>query len=61
MFKAICQKYFTKLQGMKNTHSNIKPMKTEKKLETTYCLGCKDYTHSFRPQEVTTKYLEKST
>ena len=24
----------------------------EKKPGTTYCLGCKDFTHSFRPQEV---------
>ena len=35
----------------------------EKKLGTTYCLGCKDFTHNFRPQEVkmTNKVLrEKS-
>ena len=24
----------------------------EKKPGTTYCLGCKDFTHNFRPQEV---------
>ena len=23
-----------------------------KEFGTTYCLGCKDYTHNFRPQEV---------
>ena len=48
---------------MKNTQSKIKPMKTGKEIETTYCLGCKDYTHKFKPQEVkmTNKVLrEKS-
>ena len=41
----------------------IKPIKTGKELGTTYCLGCKDYTHNFKPQEVkmTNKVLrEKS-
>ena len=37
---------------MKNTQSKIKPIKTGKKLGTTYCLGCKDYTCNFKPQEV---------
>ena len=37
---------------MKNTQSKIKPIKTEKKPWTTYCLGCKDYTPNFMPQEV---------
>ena len=37
---------------MKNTRLEIKPIKTGKKLGTTYCLGCKDYTHNFGPQEV---------
>ena len=37
---------------MKNTQSKIKPMKTGKEIETTYCLGCKDYTHKFKPQEI---------
>ena len=48
---------------MINTQSKIKPIKTEKELGTTYCLGCKDFTHSFKPQEVkmTNKVLrEKS-
>ena len=48
---------------MKKTQSKIKPIKTEKELGTTYCLGCKEFTHNFRPQEVkmTTKVLrEKS-
>ena len=58
-----CQKHFAKLQRMKNAESKIKPIKTGKELETTYCLGCKDFTHNFRPQEVkmTNKVLrEKS-
>ena len=37
---------------MKNTLSKIKPIKTWKELETMYCLGCKDYTYNFNPQEV---------
>ena len=48
---------------MKNTQSKIKPIKIKKQPGTTYCLGCKDYTHNFRPQEVkmTNKVLrEKS-
>ena len=48
---------------MKNTQSEIKLIKFGKKSRTTYCLGCKDFTHNFRPQEVkmTNKVLtEKS-
>ena len=48
---------------MKNTKSKIKQIKTWKELGTMYCLGCKDFTHNFRPQEVkmTNKVLrEKS-
>ena len=37
---------------MKNTQSKIKLIKTEKEPRTTYCLGCKDYTHNVKPQEV---------
>ena len=37
---------------MKNTQLKIKPIKFGKKLGTTYCLGWKDFTHNFRPQEV---------
>ena len=37
---------------MKNTKSKIKPIKTGKKPPTTYCVGCKDYTHNFKPQEI---------
>ena len=48
---------------MKNTQSKIKPIKTGKELRTTYFLGCQDFTHNFRPQELkmTNKMLrEKS-
>ena len=48
---------------MKNTKSKIKQIKTGKELGTMYCLGCKDFTHNCRPQEVkmTNKVLrEKS-
>ena len=48
---------------MKNAQSKIKPIKTGKKIGTTYCLGCKDYTDNFKPQEIkmTNKVLrEKS-
>ena len=37
---------------MKNKQSKIKPTKIGKRLGTTYCLECKDFTHNFRPQEV---------
>ena len=37
---------------MKNPQSKIKPIKTGQQLRTTYCLGCKDFMHNFRPQEV---------
>ena len=37
---------------MKNKGSKIKLIKTGKEIGTTYCLGCKDYTHNFKPQEV---------
>ena len=37
---------------MKNTQSKINPIKTGKELGTTYCFGCKDFTHNFRPEEV---------
>ena len=48
---------------MKNTQSKSKPLKIGKQLGTTYCFGCKDFTHSFRTKEVkmTNKVLrEKS-
>ena len=36
-------------------------IKTGKKPKTTYYLGCKDYTHNFKPQEVkmTNKVLQE--
>ena len=52
VFQMDCQKYVTKLQRMKNTQSKIKPIKSRKGLETAYCMGCKDFAHNFRPQEV---------
>ena len=58
-----CQKSFTKLQKMKNTQSKVKPVKTGKELGTTHCLGCIDFTHNFRPQDVKMtkrKYSEKN-
>ena len=61
--KTICQKHFATLQRIKNTQSKIRPIKIEKQPGTMYCLGCKDFTHSFRPQEekMTNKVLrEKS-
>ena len=48
---------------MKSTKSEIKPIKIGKKPGTMCCLGYKDFTHNFRPQEVkmTNKMLrEKS-
>ena len=37
---------------MKNTQSEIKPIKIRKRYGTTYCFGCKDYAHNFRPEKV---------
>ena len=48
---------------MKTTQSKIKPIKARKEIATTYFLGCKDYTHNLKSQEVkiTNKVLrEKS-
>ena len=30
----------------------MKAIKAGKELGTTYCLGCKDYAHNFKPQKV---------
>ena len=38
------------------TQSKLKPIKAEKELGTMYCLGCKDFTHDFKPQEVKMTY-----
>ena len=47
---------------MKNTQSKIKPTKTGKEIGATYCLGCKNYTHNFKLQEVkiTNKVLREN-
>ena len=37
---------------MNNTQSEIKTIKTGKNIGTTYCLGCKYYTHNFKAQEI---------
>ena len=37
---------------MKNTQPKMKPIEARKGIGTTHCLGCKDYTHNFRPQEI---------
>ena len=37
---------------MKSILSHLKPTKTGKQPETTYCFGCKDYTKNFRPEKV---------
>ena len=52
------KKYYLQYKDLKNTW----PIKTRKEIETTYCLGCKDYTDNFKPQEVqiTNKVLEKN-
>ena len=40
------------MKNMKNTQSKIKPIKIGKQSETTYCLGCKDYTQNYRSEKV---------
>ena len=51
-------------QITKNEKQIIKknPIKIEKEIGTTYYLGCKDYTYSFKPKEVkmANKVLEKN-
>ena len=37
---------------MKNTQFKAKPIKIGKKPGTTYCFGCKDFTHNFRSENV---------
>ena len=37
---------------MKNTKSEIKPIRVGKQSGTTYCFRCKDYIKIFRPQEI---------
>ena len=52
VFKMDCKKHFTSLQKMKNTQSEKKLIKIGKIPGTTYCFGCKDFAHNFRPEEV---------
>ena len=47
-----CQNNFTKIQRMKNTQSEIKPIKIGERPGTTYRFGCKDYAQTFRPEKV---------
>ena len=47
MLKTFCQ--YTKNE--KHTIKN-KTDKVGKQSETTYCLGCKDYTQNYRPEKV---------
>ena len=49
MFKMDCQKKYY-LQYIEII--NVRPIKTRKKIGTSYCLGCKDYTNNFKPQEI---------
>ena len=37
---------------MKNTQSKIKQIKTGKEVGKTHFLGCKNYTHNFKPEKV---------
>ena len=41
---------------MKNIQSKTKAIKIGKRPGTTYCFGCKDFTHNFRPQKVKMTY-----
>ena len=40
------------MQNIKNPQSKIKPIKIGKQSGTTYCFGCKDFTHNCRPEKV---------
>ena len=37
---------------MKNTQSNLTPIKIGKQSVTIYCFGCKDYAKDFRPEKL---------
>ena len=56
--KSKCSKWIAKRKCLqyktwkKKTQSKIKPTKIWKEIGTTYCLGRKDYTHNFKPQDV---------
>ena len=61
VFKIGCQKSTARLQRMKNAELKIKVIKTGTEIGATYCLGCQNYTHNFKPQEVklTDKVLQE--
>ena len=57
MIQKVHQKFIfnfllTDITNLKNILSNLKPIKTGKQAETTYCFGCKDYKNNFRPKKV---------
>ena len=56
------KKITARLQRMKNTQSKKNLIKTGKKSGTTSCLGCEDYIHNFKPQEIkmTNKVLKSN-
>ena len=47
MLKTFCQNTKNEKHAIKN-----KTDKVGKQSETTYCLGCKDYTQNYRPEKV---------
>ena len=47
MLKTFCQNTKNEKHTIKN-----KTDKVGKQSETTYCLGCKDYTQNYRPEKV---------
>ena len=46
------KKYYPQYKIWKNTQSKIKPIKAGEKIWKMYCLGCKDYTHNFKSQQI---------
>ena len=46
------KKILPTISNMKNARSKIKPIKTRKKIGTTYYFGCKDYSDNFKPQQM---------
>ena len=53
MFKMDCQNNTThNIRHEKHTIKNKTDKNLGKKIGTTHCLGCKDYTHNFKPQEI---------
>ena len=52
MFKTDCQKNTTHNIRFEKRVIKNKTDKNWEKNETTYCLGCKDYTDNFKPQEI---------